>query len=54
MTAIPRGECSRCAHWVPIRRNGTVREHRNLSNVAKVCPGSGLPPRYNPAAGGRS
>lgn len=45
MPPLPRGGCSRCGQHVALRKGDIVREHRALSNVPKVCPGSGEPAR---------
>ena len=42
MTPLPRAICSACRRSVPVRRNGTLREHYDEPNVK--CDGSGEPP----------
>jgi hypothetical protein len=38
---LPRGECSSCRKLVPVRVNGTAREHRSKYGGDHVCRGSG-------------
>lgn len=44
MTTLPRGQCAVCSKDVPLRRNGTVREHPQYRYSRVVCSGSGKPP----------
>ena len=58
MTALPRVACPVCRASVPLRRNGTLREHRDRRHhmhsvpgavrdgLVPLCPGSG---RWTPA-----
>ena len=45
MTPLPRGECPVCHKQVPVRVNGTTREHtdNDYQPLGGKCPGSGQP-----------
>jgi hypothetical protein len=41
---LPRTNCFACSHSVPIRRNGTLREHHQVGSLldnTQICPASG-------------
>lgn len=43
MAELPRTRCPRCGRWVPVRRNGALREHYYEANGK--CEASGeIPP----------
>jgi hypothetical protein len=49
MTALPRDRCPHCSGWVPVRKNGTLREHRQIGSLLDntlICPASGERPDF--------
>lgn len=50
--ALPRGTCPACGSVKPVRRNGTMREHRAMLSRDPLrfgpCPGNGEPAEESP------
>lgn len=59
---LPTAECATCRGRFAIRRSGLMREHRegirtynkNYPYLAKLCVGSGKPPKPNTQEGAYS
>jgi hypothetical protein len=44
VSQLPRENCYACSRYVPVRRNGTLREHRQVGSLldnTQICSGSG-------------
>ncbi len=44
MTPLPTAVCPSCGRTVPLRRNGTMREHRTAERNPAKCSASGTAP----------
>jgi hypothetical protein len=47
MPPLPRGTCPDCHEEIPLRVNGTLREHRDWLS-GELCPASGTAPGGRP------